>query len=319
MASEDMTGFSAESMVLTLEFPSLLGDDVKFKKIREMKRIRVEPMWFYPVEKLARRTYAQFTAELLAQDINAKINNPENNFYNLYSGRKIVEFTATQCTAREGKKVQLSGDVVLIEYDTVNKQMLRELRCTKALLNIEGDELAPTLTMTLYNANWQRPDGTSGLDRRPVIRGLVLPRTVTDIFETPDILKSVRDETIASALKTEPGLELKALQENLKSRIQKTLAEIKAELHSRLVFGIGCVPLIMIGIGLGIILKGGHLLSAFGISSVPAAVLIVCIMSGYQIARNSSARAGSGIGLMWAGLAFLSFLAVVVYRKLLKN
>jgi len=319
MASEDMTGFSAESMILTLEFPPLLGDDIKFKKIREMKRIRVEPIWFYPVEKLARRTYAQFTAELLAQDINAKINNPENNFYNLHSGRKIVEFTATQCTAREGKKVQLSGDVVLIEYDTVNKQMLRELRCTKALLNIEGDELAPTLTMTLYNANWQRPDGTSGLDRRPVIRGLVLPRTVTDIFETPDILKSVRDDVIASALKTGPGLELKALQENLKSRIQKTLAEIKAELHSRLVFGIGCVPLIMIGIGLGIILKGGHLLSAFGISSVPAAVLIVCIMSGYQIARNSNARAGSGIGLMWAGLAFLSFLAVVVYRKLLKN
>ncbi|GAG19442.1 unnamed protein product, partial [marine sediment metagenome] len=140
MASRDMTGFSAESMVLTLEFPPLLGDNIKFKKIREMKRIRGEPMWFYPVEKLARRTYAQFTAELLAQDIRDGINNPENNFYNLYSGRKIVEFTATQCTAREEKKIQLSGNVVLIEYDAVSKQMLRELRCTKALLNIEGDE-----------------------------------------------------------------------------------------------------------------------------------------------------------------------------------
>ncbi len=87
----------------------------------------------------------------------------------------------------------------------------------------------------------------------------------------------------------------------------------------RLVFGIGCVPLIMIGIGLGIIKKGGHLLSAFGASSVPAAVLIVCIMMGKNIAKNPDAQAGSGIVLMWAGLVFLSLLAVGIYRKLLKN
>ncbi len=38
MASEDLTGFSAESMVLTLEFPPLLGDDIKFKKIRRNEK-----------------------------------------------------------------------------------------------------------------------------------------------------------------------------------------------------------------------------------------------------------------------------------------
>jgi lipopolysaccharide export LptBFGC system permease protein LptF len=319
MSSEDLAGFSAESIVLTLEFPPLLGDDIKFKKIREMKQIRAEPIRFYPIEKLARRTYAQFTAELLAQDIRDGINNPENKFYNLYSGRKIVEFTATQCTAREEKKIQLSGDVVLIEYDAVSKQMLRELRCTRALLNIEGDELAPTLTMTLYNANWQRPDGTSGLDRRPVIRGLVLPKTVTDTFKTPDILKSVSGEAIASALKNEPGSTLKGLQEILKRKIHNTLAQIEAEVHSRLVFGIGCIPMIMIGIALGIIKKQGHLLSAFGASSIPAALLVVCIMMGKNIAKNPGSKVLPGIVLMWVGLVVLSLLAVGIYRKLLKN
>jgi lipopolysaccharide export LptBFGC system permease protein LptF len=319
MASEDLAGFSAESMVLTLEFPPLLGDDIKFKKIREMKRIRVEPILFYPIEKLARQTYAQFTAELLAQDIREKINDPDNKFYNLHSGRRIIEFTATKCTAYEEKKVHLSGDVVVIEYDAISKNLLRELRCTKALFDIEGDELAPTLTMTLYNATWKQPDGTTGLDRRPVIRGLILPRAVTNTFKTPDILKSVKDQKIASALKTPPGPALKSLQEKLKGKIQNTMAQIKAEIHSRLIFGIGCIPMIMIGIALGIIKKEGHLLSAFGVSSVPAAILIVCIMSGYQIARNPKAQMGFGIGLMWTALVFLSFLAVVIYHKLLKN
>ncbi len=319
MASEDLAGFSAESMVLTLEFPHLLGDNIKFKKIREMKKIRIEPVLFYPVEKLARQTYAQFTAELLAQDIRDKSTNTDGSFYNLHSGRKIVEFTTTKCTAREGKKVQLSGDVVVIEYDAVSKKMLREMRCTKALLDIEGDELAPTLTMTLYNANWRLPDGSEGLDRRPVIRGLILPRTVTDTFKTPDLLKSVRDDVIASALKTRPGWALRSLQKKLKRKIWHTLAQIEAEVHSRLVFGIGCIPMIMIGIALGIIKKEGHLLSAFGASSIPAALLVVCIMMGRNVAKNPDSKTISGILLMWAGLIALSLLAVGIYRKLLKN
>ncbi len=79
------------------------------------------------------------------------------------------------------------------------------------------------------------------------------------------------------------------------------------------------MPMILIGIGLGIIKKGGHLLTAFGASCVPAAVLIVCIMSGKQLTENLGAQNVSGIALMWAGLAFLSLLAVVIYGRLLKH
>lgn len=214
----------------------------------------------------------------------------KDEFYNLHSDKKIVEFTATQCTTSEEKKVLLSGDVVAIEYDAISKQLLRELHCTKALLDIEGDELAPTLTLTLFNATWQRPDGSTGLDRRPVIRGLILPTAVTDTFKTPDILNSVRDDYIASALKAKPGPALNSLRQKLKAKISDTLAQIQAEVHSRLVFGIGCIPMIMIGIALGIIKKQGHLLSAFGASSIPAALLVVCIMMGKNIAKNPGSK-----------------------------
>ena len=77
--------------------------------------------------------------------------------------------------------------------------------------------------------------------------------------------------------------------------------------------------MIMIGIGLGIIKKGGHLLSAFGASCVPAAVLIVCIMSGKQMTENLGSQNVSGVSLMWGGLASLSLLAVVIYGWLSKN
>jgi len=270
--------------------------------------------------------------DLLAEDIASKITRePEqispgleattdtNDFYKLHSGEKLVTFTAGKCGVQDKEKVHLYDGVLIIEYDVASKKALRTLRCTRASLHLEGDKLAPTLTMDLLNPTWRRADGSEGLAQRVIIRGLILPKAVTDKFVTTDVLETVSPASIASMLPKGPSLVLQVLRDKLRRKIRKTLAEIKAELNSRLVFGIGCVPLIMIGIGLGIILKGGHLLSAFGASSLPAAVLIVFIMSGYQIARNLGARAGSGIGLMWSGLVFLSLLAVVVYRKLLKN
>ena len=312
--------FSVEWLSLTKEFPSLLGDDIKFKKLHEMKKIRdVDPMLFYPIAKLARETYAQFTVELLAEDIADKIADDSNSLYKLHSGEKLVKFTASHCALQDEEKVELSGEVVVVEYDADSRQRLQTLRCTKALLNIEGDELAPTLTMVLYNATWQHSDGPEGLTQRHIIRGLIIPMAVTDKFETEDVLKAIKSASELPALQKGPSPKLKGLQDKLQKKIDYTLAEIEAEIHSRLVFGIGCVSVIMIGIGLGIILRGGHLLSAFGASSVPAGVLIVCIMMGKNITKNTGAQAGSGIVFMWAGLVFLSLLAMVIYRKLLKN
>ncbi|MEE9371395.1 MAG: LptF/LptG family permease, partial [Sedimentisphaerales bacterium] len=212
---------SFEWLLLTKEFGSLLGDDIKFKKIDEMKKIRVDPMRFSPIAKLARRTYAQFTTELLAQDIVDKIANdnsdetvklsdgetvnrptvqPSSRFYKLHSGQKLVEFTAGSCTAQDEKKVELSGEVVVVESDAASKQPLRTLRASKALLHLEGDELAPTLTMVLYNATWQHIDGSEGLTRRYIIRGLILPKTVTDKFVTEDVLKAISPASTVSAL-----------------------------------------------------------------------------------------------------------------------
>jgi hypothetical protein len=345
MGLEGESPFSAEWVPLTVPFPSLLSDDIRFKKIDELKKIRLDLMRFDPIAKLARDTYAQFTMELLAEDIGKKISGgpkytedanlsivadlssvasakeeaKTDSFYKLHSGEKLVEFTAGQCSIRGEEEVQLSGEVMVIEYDAFSKKLLRTLQCARASLHIEGDKFAPTLTMDLYSPRWQQTDGSEGLAQRVIIRGLIVPKAVTDKFVTTDILETVSPASISSALQKEPSDILNTLQNKLQRKIQETLANIRAELHSRLVFGIGCVPLIMIGIGLGIILKGGHLLSAFGASSLPATVLIVCIMSGYQIARNLGAQAGSGIGLMWTGLVFLLPLAVVIYHRLLKN
>jgi lipopolysaccharide export LptBFGC system permease protein LptF len=318
---------------LTMEFGSLLGDEIKFKKINEMKRIQADLMQFYPIEKLARETYAQLTIELLAHGIitrlagipksnetPAEAATDANSFYELLGEPNSVKFTASQCSI-QGEVVELSGEVVVIEYDTGSKQSLHTLTCEKATLNLEGDKLAPTLTMDVHSP---RQAESGQLKMRHVIHGLLPPQaveTVTNKFKTEGGVP--RTERLASEISELSGLQpspsLARLQSRLERKIRKTFVEIKAEIHSRLVFGTGCVPMILIGIGLGIIKRGGHPLSAFGASCVPAAVLIVCIMSGKQMTENLSAQTVSGVALMWTGLGFLSLLAVVIYGQLLRR
>jgi len=301
----------ADSLTLTKEFGSLLGDDIKFKKIDEMKRIQADLMQFKPIDKLARDTYAQLTTELLARDIKTRIAGGTNKFYHLLNEPNSVRFTAGQCNAKGEEQVELSENVVVMEYDTNSKQVLSTLSCERASLHIEGDKRAPTLTMVIYKTKIARH----------IIRGLIPPQAVETIankFRTEN--GSLQPEMLATPLSgMKPSLELSLLQNQLRRTIQKTFVEIKAEKHSRLVFGIGCIPMIMIGIGLGIIKKGGHLLSAFGASCVPAAVLIVCIMSGKQMTENLGSQNVSGVSLMWGGLVSLTLLAVVIYGWLSKN
>ena len=105
-------------------------------------------------------------------------------------------------------------------------------------------------------------------------------------------------------------------------KIRVTMAEIAAEIHSRLVFGLGCIILILIGIGLGIRLKGGHLLTAFGASAIPAAALLVFIMMGRNITTSRHSAVGgvdAGIIFMWSGLGVLLVFTIWLYRNLSRS
>ena len=322
----------AEWGSVTAKLGSLLSDEIKFKKIDEMRKIEADLMNFYPIEKLARETYAQIMIELLAQDINAGISKqaetPQGSaddaggFYELLGIPNSVKFIAGQCRVQD-EEVELSGEeeVVIIEYNTDSKETLRTLICEKALLHIEVDKLPPTLTMDIYNS---REKGSDELTMRYIICDLRPPQATevaANEFKTES--GSLKVEKLASDLSQLPGLipskSLSDLHSSLQRKIIHVLVRIKAEIHTRLVFGAGCIPMILIGIGLGIIKKGGHLLTAFGASCIPAAVLIVCIMSGKNLITNPGAESITGVAVIWAGLGFLLLLVVVIYSYLLKN
>jgi len=330
MGAESEAG--AEWGSMSVELGTMLSDEIKFKKIDEMRKIEADLMNFYPIAKLARETYAQTIIELLAHDINTKIidsneissenKKSASRFYELLGMPNSVKFIAGQCKAQE-EEIELSGEdqVMVIEYNTENRHILRTLICEKAVLHTEGDKLAPTLTMDIYNA---KEEGSDELNMRPIIRGLIPPQSTNKMIKDVKTENgSLRIEELVSVLnklsELHPSQSLKSLESQLNREIRRALVRIKSEIHSRLAFGAGCIPMILIGIGLGIIKKGGHLLSAFGASCIPAAILIVCIISGENLIKSHGSETITGITVIWAGLAFLVLLVFVIYYNLLKH
>jgi len=324
MSPSDRGGFHLGSSTVAAPFPSLLEDEIKFKKIKQIRQIQNDLMEFYPVEEKARDAYAQFTAELLAQDIAEHINENPNTFYRLRGDPNGISFIAGACSLQpaddQAEKIYLTDGVAAVEFDPVTGQDYRTYTASTATLNIEGDKLAPTLTIDIFNPVWRKPDGSEGLSGRRIIRGLFLPDhlDLKEKFNSDDVLNIVSPDNINSALASRPSPTLRKRLAILDRVLKKTKAEIKSEMNLRLVFGIGCIPMILIGIGLGIMLRGGHALTAFGVSCIPAAVLVIGLLSGKNVTTNLGAQAFSGIALMWGALLLLTALVFFIYRKLLR-
>ncbi|MGA2915188.1 MAG: LptF/LptG family permease [Sedimentisphaerales bacterium] len=301
------------------EFESLMGDSIKFQKIEQMNAIKASPINYYPIAVCAWNAYEQLTMEILAADINTVISSQKDNFYQFNNNDKILRFTAKKCNLSDQTgQIELSEDVVLFEYDKSNGELIRSYRGQNLYIQLSAEtETRPSnmMILTFPNAIWL-DRGVEYIKPKYTAQDIVLPQTVTAKLGE-DIIGTVKAHRYVS----QPSSRFEALAKELERKIRVTLFEIKAEIHSRLVFGIGCITLIIIGIGLGIRLRGGHLLTAFGVSSIPAAALMIFILMGENITRNRHSVLGANLGIsfMWAGLLILTIFALILYRKLMRN
>ncbi len=315
MGSADDFWFQIEETSVTGEFGSLLGDDIKFKRINEMKQIRANLMLFDPIAREAQRTYTQLVAELLARDAGPKLTGSPTSFYELQGDPRSVRVSAAGCSLKEQGVITLVPPIIVGEFDGRSGEWIRTLQCEKAEIRV-GDTMTPGLTLDLHSA---RAEQTGELLVLYAVPDLALPEAVARSLSGASVLETVAPDNTASMLEGPPGAILARQQEVLLKEVTDTLIDIQAEINSRLVFGIGCIPMILIGIGLGIIQRGGHLLGAFGSSCLPATVLVIAIISGKHMTENAGAGGPPGILIMWAGLVFLVLLAAFIYRKLLRT
>jgi lipopolysaccharide export LptBFGC system permease protein LptF len=90
-------------------------------------------------------------------------------------------------------------------------------------------------------------------------------------------------------------------------------------MNFRIAYGLSCALLVAMGAALGLISRGGQFLTAFAISVVPAAGIIVMILMGKRMISNPSSSTMGGYIAIWGGMAVLLVADVIIYCRLGKR
>jgi lipopolysaccharide export LptBFGC system permease protein LptF len=129
---------------------------------------------------------------------------------------------------------------------------------------------------------------------------------VQQIYEAPrDVTSDDRILASVGKLKSEKVIQL--------------VGEVIAEMHGRVAYGLSCFLLVAMGAALGLEFRGGQIISAFAISVVPAAVVIIMVIMGKQMVSNPRVQMSAGLAAIWGGIALLAAADIVIYWRLLRK
>jgi lipopolysaccharide export LptBFGC system permease protein LptF len=101
--------------------------------------------------------------------------------------------------------------------------------------------------------------------------------------------------------------------------LRVVLGSVIAEIHGRIAYGVSCFLLVALGAALGLLFRGGQLVSAFAIAAIPAAFVIVMIIMGKEMTCHPNVPMVWGLTAIWAGIVLLLGANVCVYAYLMRR
>ena len=105
----------------------------------------------------------------------------------------------------------------------------------------------------------------------------------------------------------------------MKHETQALLLEIRAEMHGRVAQGLSCCLLVALGGGLGLVFRGGQVLSAFAIAVAPALVTFAVVIMGQKLLTNPDVAPWQGPVAIWSGDVLLILANLYLYGRVLRR
>lgn len=107
---------------------------------------------------------------------------------------------------------------------------------------------------------------------------------------------------------------LQAFRTSVTVKQRDVQRQVIAAIHSRLSMSISMIVLVVLATALGIALRGGHALTAFGVAFIPTVIVVIVISAGRSMAERSDATLLVGLAMMWGIVALMAIVdAVVVF------
>ena len=329
---DDQTMYYPNPPALEINIPSLWQDNIKFKKLAEMRTIQQDMSQFGPIHRTLVDFQQQYIWEAFYDYCNRQARQ-DNSIIISADGEQLRIFAAAcriqipqsakdQKDPSENRTAELLGVndkpiEVIFPYASSADKSSQIYQTRQAWLKATAlfPDSPPRLVFKdvekrnsdLSSTTFLRDDWIAGIDF-PLEIINEAQAILVDEIRAGQVLKRLDNPT--------PCIQL--LETKIIDSCDKLLREIRIEKHSRLAFGISCVVLVLLGTVLGIVMKSSHLLMAFGVSFIPAAFCLITIFTGKHIAEKTDTQT-MGILFLWSGVFLVAVADLLIYKRLARN
>lgn len=297
----------AEQSLAAEELGSILTMRIKFLKLGELIHYWFHPEQWHEVTTAVKR--ARMAALAAAMSSHVWQDWSEDRTFTLADDRHSYRVRAAAAERAPGAA---AIDLVDVTIEVLGARG-KSFNAARATLEIARGE-------TLEESGWQIDAYDVG-----ALDGSELRRT-KEVFgpvaAPPEMIHAVAAMSKNELLEFEASLAAEAARVDRKiglaAQIGDTVRTVTATLHERMAFCLSVLVLAVLAASLGIILRGAHIVAAFGISFIPAIAVIVAIMMGKQLAQAAATHM-VGLLVIWSGIAAVFAADWWVLRRVLRR
>ena len=299
------------------EIPLPLRSKMKFQDLPTLRSYIARPDDIPEVSDMLFNFKRGMMEQYLFQDVVEHV----SAGYDLFAGDTVYRITAEQMRQSPAtNQPELAGVTVLERLASGEQRIMTAERATVELKNALDRE-RPNVVVELSGGVRIKSSPGSPSDRVVSIdKQSLLPASFTD---QPRLVERLAKFTPATALDPEVsfGLSTPKLNERraaLIKRKDKFVSEVRGEIHFRASYAVSAVAVILIGAMLGIVMRGGQVLTAFGISCVPTAIVVIACIVGRNYSDQPE-KALFSMGMMWGATGFMYLAMLVVGAKVVQR
>lgn len=218
--------------------------------------------------------------------------------------------------AESAARVPREGGIELsdVRVEEQRRGVTRTYRARRATFEVSGGATPQACEIVLDAYEVRITDGQRTFDRAK--------ETIGPIGLSPDLVQQIEqlsDEELFNPATPQPATDLRSVKRAAALDVrERAVREIRGTIHQRLAFSASVIVLVILAAALGIIFRGSHIVTAFGISFAPSLVVIITIVMGKQMSANAPTHA-LGLAAMWSGILLVVGLDLWTLRWVLRR
>jgi lipopolysaccharide export LptBFGC system permease protein LptF len=298
--------------------PMTIKRKIKFENLQNLRRLLHDPNAIPEVDEHIQYLTRDIMTVYLAEEIDASLSASRpvrfagrDIQYDISATRWRIDPDSGQPRLEGVSVVEQQGKVRRIYHADVASMELKS-----ALIRQK-----PVIMINLSGNVEIRPENPSENER--VVRRAKQELFPVQFFDQPALQARMNRFNLETVLNPdEPMAELPAHQSKLRTRtiklLQKYMGDIQGEIHFRFSYSLCAIAIVLAGAVLGIIVRNGQVLTAFGISCIPMAIVVISTIVGRNLADRPQ-LASLSVAVMWGGTVIMYGLTTLVAVKFLRR